>query len=325
MKGKKVDLILHNATILSLSDSNIKGEAIAIKNGNIVEIGPERQILNKYRSDEARDIEGKEIIPNLINCALQFDSSLTETKLLDFETFFLQQGITTIHVMNVSEKQLKLFEKNRKSLLIHWYLNLIPSKANIQYIRNHKKNKQPIFIQGFTLSELNKNEAKEVIAIAKSKNLQIGVDCSEGKEILDIISKSLYEYKLDHRWFAFNVGSDNELQNRLLVNNFFISYTKKEKINSTMYLIGSLNPNENLLNQAVDISTFNKSQLNTTLKSITNWASYFSFSEKKTGTLEPGKAADFTILNTPIHSHSSNQQVYSFETYRKGKLIYSME
>ena len=65
MKGQKVDLIIHNADIHCLDDANTQAEAMAIKDGLIVEVGPERQILNKYRSDESIDAQGKEIYPGL--------------------------------------------------------------------------------------------------------------------------------------------------------------------------------------------------------------------------------------------------------------------
>ena len=65
MKGEKVDLIVHNAKIHTLDLSNTVHEAIAIRNGKIVEVGPERQILNKYRSDETIDAQGKEMYPGL--------------------------------------------------------------------------------------------------------------------------------------------------------------------------------------------------------------------------------------------------------------------
>ena len=55
MKGQKVDLIIHNAAIHCLDDANTQAEAMAIKDGLIVEVGPERQILNKYRADESID------------------------------------------------------------------------------------------------------------------------------------------------------------------------------------------------------------------------------------------------------------------------------
>lgn len=65
MKGEKVDLIVHNAKIHTLDLSNTVHAAIAIRNGKIVEVGPERQILNKYRSDQTIDAQGKEMYPGL--------------------------------------------------------------------------------------------------------------------------------------------------------------------------------------------------------------------------------------------------------------------
>ena len=55
MKGESVDLVIHNAHIHTMNESGDVFDAIAIKDGKIVEIGPERQILNKYRADEYID------------------------------------------------------------------------------------------------------------------------------------------------------------------------------------------------------------------------------------------------------------------------------
>lgn len=63
MKGKKVDMVVHNAKIHCLDDQNTISQAMAIKDGKIIEIGPERQILNKYRADEFMDCQGKNVYP----------------------------------------------------------------------------------------------------------------------------------------------------------------------------------------------------------------------------------------------------------------------
>jgi predicted amidohydrolase YtcJ len=65
MKGEKVDLIVHNAKIHTLDLANSVHDAVAIRNGKIIEVGPERQILNKYRADETLDAQGKEMYPGL--------------------------------------------------------------------------------------------------------------------------------------------------------------------------------------------------------------------------------------------------------------------
>ncbi len=64
-KGKKVDMIIHNAKIHTMDENNSIAEAMAIQNGKIVELGPERQILNKYRADETIDAAGRDVFPGL--------------------------------------------------------------------------------------------------------------------------------------------------------------------------------------------------------------------------------------------------------------------
>jgi predicted amidohydrolase YtcJ len=62
-KGKSVDLVIHNANVHTMNDQNDEAQAIAIKDGKIVEVGPERQILNRYSAEEEIDVAGKDIYP----------------------------------------------------------------------------------------------------------------------------------------------------------------------------------------------------------------------------------------------------------------------
>jgi predicted amidohydrolase YtcJ len=43
-------------------------QAMAVRDGKIVEVGPERQILNKYSAEEIIDAEGKDVYPALTDC-----------------------------------------------------------------------------------------------------------------------------------------------------------------------------------------------------------------------------------------------------------------
>lgn len=63
MKGEDADLVIHNAIIYSMDDNNTEYEAVAIRDGKIIELGPERQILNKYSYKESIDAQGREIYP----------------------------------------------------------------------------------------------------------------------------------------------------------------------------------------------------------------------------------------------------------------------
>lgn len=62
-KGKKVDLIIHNGKIHVMNDAFKISEAVAIENGKIVEVGPERQIMNKYRAETIIDAQSKDVFP----------------------------------------------------------------------------------------------------------------------------------------------------------------------------------------------------------------------------------------------------------------------
>ena len=51
MKGQSVDLVIHNAKIHTMDDQNSVVQAIAIRDGKVIEVGPDRQIMNKYSAD----------------------------------------------------------------------------------------------------------------------------------------------------------------------------------------------------------------------------------------------------------------------------------
>lgn len=63
-QGEKVDLIIHNAQIYSMNANNDVYQAMAINDGKIIELGPERQILNKYKAVKTIDAKGKDILPS---------------------------------------------------------------------------------------------------------------------------------------------------------------------------------------------------------------------------------------------------------------------
>ncbi|WP_430406206.1 amidohydrolase [Fluviicola sp.] len=63
MKGQSVDLVIHNAKIHTMDEENSIVQAIAIRDGKVVEVGPDRQIMNKYSAEEYIDAEGKDIFP----------------------------------------------------------------------------------------------------------------------------------------------------------------------------------------------------------------------------------------------------------------------
>ena len=67
MKGESVDLVIFNARINTIDENGHTYQAMAIRDGKIIELGPDRQILNKYSFDLSVDAEGKEIYPGFID------------------------------------------------------------------------------------------------------------------------------------------------------------------------------------------------------------------------------------------------------------------
>lgn len=62
-KGDRADLIIHNATIYSCDEDFSVFDAMAIRDGKIIQMGPEREILNGYKCDNIVDAQTRPIYP----------------------------------------------------------------------------------------------------------------------------------------------------------------------------------------------------------------------------------------------------------------------
>jgi predicted amidohydrolase YtcJ len=62
-KGEQVDIVIHNAKIHTMNQEESIEEALAIKNGEIVAVGSEREILNRFHADQFINAEKKDVIP----------------------------------------------------------------------------------------------------------------------------------------------------------------------------------------------------------------------------------------------------------------------
>ena len=66
-KHLDADLVVHNAIIHSLGEGDSVFQAMAIKDGRIVEMGPEQQILNEYSATETYDAAGQHVYPGFVD------------------------------------------------------------------------------------------------------------------------------------------------------------------------------------------------------------------------------------------------------------------
>ena len=65
--SQDADLVVHNAIIHSMDENNTTYQAMAIRDGRIVELGPERQILNRYATTKHYDAGGQVVFPGFID------------------------------------------------------------------------------------------------------------------------------------------------------------------------------------------------------------------------------------------------------------------
>ncbi|MBX2972727.1 MAG: amidohydrolase [Flavobacteriales bacterium] len=65
--SQEADLVVHNARIHSMDEGGTVYQAMAVRDGRIVELGPERQIMNRYAAKRKVDAAGRVIHPGYID------------------------------------------------------------------------------------------------------------------------------------------------------------------------------------------------------------------------------------------------------------------
>jgi len=338
MKSKKVDLVIHNAIIHTANDMNEIEEAMAIKDGKIVEVGPERQILNKYRFDESIDMMQSSIYPPFTDGNFPVFSFIDTNKtniheqLTDLENDLLQQGIDKVCILNTNHNQLKIILKQVQKFPseLKYIVFLKDEEKNFSFITKKKfKNVKNFKIQGITINNIQ--EIDNTIIRAKANKLQIQINDSDFQSIKSKIKNHLIEYASDHRWIinGNTLKDDNELTEMLLQNLFILcnENTKSTILKENqLYSFGRGNTNNISIFRSLKTFQINNKLTNDyVLKSITNWSSYLTFSEKKEGTIEKNKNANFIIFQNEIDFSNKNKDLYISQLFHKGKEVYSTE
>jgi predicted amidohydrolase YtcJ len=71
-RNEKADLVIHNAKIYTVNDNFDIQQAVAIRQGKIIAIGPEREILNQYKAERYIDCQGTAVYPGFIDSHCHF-------------------------------------------------------------------------------------------------------------------------------------------------------------------------------------------------------------------------------------------------------------
>jgi predicted amidohydrolase YtcJ len=71
-QSEEADLVVHNAAIYSVDENFTTYDAMAIRDGKILELGAERQILNKYKADRKIDARKRAVYPGFYDAHSHF-------------------------------------------------------------------------------------------------------------------------------------------------------------------------------------------------------------------------------------------------------------
>lgn len=169
-KNESADLIIHNAIVYTLDDNNTVSEAIAVKDGKIIEIGAERQILNKYSAEEYLDAKGRPVYPGF------FDA---HCHILNYGLTFLEVDLRNTTSWDACLEKIKKFAEKSPSAWIKgrgWDQNLWSVK---EFPTNEKLNAlfpdQPVYfsrIDGH--AAIVNNKALELAGIDASTEVNGG-------------------------------------------------------------------------------------------------------------------------------------------------------
>jgi len=69
---EEADLLIHNAKIYTVDNAFSIKQAMAVKDGKIIEIGPNNELKNRYRAKEEIDAKLKYIYPGFIDAHCHF-------------------------------------------------------------------------------------------------------------------------------------------------------------------------------------------------------------------------------------------------------------
>ena len=209
MKGKKVDVIFHNATIHLLDDNQNIQEAMAVKNGKITEIGPERQILNKYSADQTIDLQQRNVYPGFICPFVPYNQLMIQLQTTDIKSVQTENSILTLiekHFSSTPEPtnfiSLNIPIKFQKKTL-NFYQILTEKYKNKMFIFYSRINNIVIFkLRNGTFKELKKSENTIHEWITKTIQFEIN---SKRKNIEQILTTYL-----ENGYTTLDIPIDNQ-------------------------------------------------------------------------------------------------------------------
>jgi predicted amidohydrolase YtcJ len=195
---QSVDMIVHNGIIYTVDSMFTVAEAFAIKDGKFIEIGSNKDILNKYDAGDVIDARGKAIYPGFYDAHAHFFGL---GNVLDEASLF---GATSFEEIVEILKAFRQENPDRKWLIGRgWDQNLWPNKAfpNKEQLDKAFPDVPVYLVRVDGHAAIVNSKAFEIAGIVKAQQVEGGLMHEEGGELtgvlidnaMDLIGNSLPE------------------------------------------------------------------------------------------------------------------------------------
>ncbi|MEO6695916.1 MAG: amidohydrolase [Ignavibacteria bacterium] len=118
--GEKPDTIFYNGKIYTMNESNTVVEAIAVKEGKIIDLGTTEEIKDKYKSNDEIDLRGNTVLPGFID---------SEASIIEFSNNL--NYINLSYVKSLQEIKDLIIEKTKSTKEGEWIGGYGWSELNI--------------------------------------------------------------------------------------------------------------------------------------------------------------------------------------------------
>lgn len=284
-KFENADLVVHNAKIFTSSiNGHQEFQAMAIKNGTVIDIGPERDILNKYNSKKQYDARKRIILPGFI--------PVFNTTIIDSNIFW-ENGYTSFILDSLNLKDYQSLKMNINNALFSISCNSDNIEENILITKNDSLINKIIYLDS---TRLNTNYSVFFPDVLISNQINKNYNF-KGQQYTfnhwkqnkyNIVHIKNYETVVDTK--SFTVYFDNNI--------------------SPFNLIEKLSKNKSVLN-AIDNFTLNSAILNNI---------YDNYGSLEIGKKANFITLDYNILKAEINKIS---KIKILHTYVEGKLKYT--
>lgn len=274
IQKQQVDLIITNGNIYTVNDSFQKAEAVAINNGKFVAVGTTKNINKNYKSSTKININGKTIIPGLINSYCNFYTFGLSMQKIDLTgTKSIDEVIQRINDFNK--------EKNSDFILGYgwnhkdWNKKELPTKKELDKIFPNT----PLVLQNqdtdiilvnqatLNLAKIDKNTKVDGGKILKKQGKLTGIVIGDAKRLVQNIIPSVdlkksTEALKDAEKYCLSVGytTIDEAGVDQEIINLFDSLQIKDELKIRVYAM--VNANEKNLNYYLKHGTFKSERLN---------------------------------------------------------------